>query len=53
MMRLYRYYDKALAIDPTYVNALNGKANVLQNLQRYDEAIKYYDKVLAIDPTLC
>ena len=42
---------KSLAIDPTNVNALNGKAIILQNLQKYDEAIEYYDKALAIDPT--
>ena len=34
------YYEKALAIDPVNVNALNGKAFALQKLQRYDEAIK-------------
>ena len=46
-----QYYDKVLAIDPSYVDALNNKAIVLKNLQKYDEAIQYYDKVLAIDPS--
>ena len=48
-----QYYDKALAIDPSYVNALNNKGLALDNLQRYDEAIQYYDKALAIDPFIC
>jgi tetratricopeptide (TPR) repeat protein len=43
-------YDKALAIDPKHVNALNNKGNVLFKLERYREAIEQYDKVLAIDP---
>ena len=43
---------KLLDIDPTYVDALNGKAIALQDLQKYDEAIQYYDKVLDIDPTI-
>jgi tetratricopeptide (TPR) repeat protein len=45
------YYNKVLAIDPTNVDALNGIANDLDKLQRYDEALTYYNKVLAIDPT--
>ena len=42
------YYDKALTLDPTNVNALISIANVLQELKRYDEAIEYYDKALAL-----
>ena len=44
------YYDKALAIDPDYVNALANKGLALYNLERHLEAIEYYDKALAIDP---
>jgi tetratricopeptide (TPR) repeat protein len=29
----------------------SGKANVLYDQQKYDEALQYYDKVLAIDPS--
>jgi len=46
-----QYYDRALALNSTYLNALYNKANVLQNLGRYDEALQYYDRALAIDPT--
>ena len=47
---------------PTFIEAENSssitnstedilnKANVLLDLQKYDEALQYYDKVLAIDP---
>ena len=38
MMKLIQYYDKVLAIDPSNVNALNNKAIVLKNLQKYDES---------------
>lgn len=44
------YYDKALGIDPNYVDALNNKGVALDNLGRYEEAITYYDKALEIDP---
>jgi tetratricopeptide (TPR) repeat protein len=33
------YYDRVLAIDPNYVDALNNK-----------EAIEYYNRVLAMEP---
>jgi tetratricopeptide (TPR) repeat protein len=45
-----QFYDRALEIDPNYIDALDGKGYVLDNLARYDEAITYCDKVLAIDP---
>jgi len=44
------YYDKALAIDPNYKEALNNKGNALAKQGNYDQAITYYDKALAIDP---
>jgi tetratricopeptide (TPR) repeat protein len=44
------YYDKALAIDPNNVYALNAKGVALGNLNKSQEAITYYDKALAIDP---
>src|SRR5438445_1391800 len=44
------YYDKALQINSTDINALYNKALALDNLGRLDEAITYYDKVLAISP---
>ena len=47
-------FDKALALDPSYREALNGKGDALYSLgndtQGYENAIQYYDKALAIDP---
>ena len=45
-----QYYDKALAIDPKNVDALNYKGLALDSLGNYTGAIAYFDKVLAIDP---
>ena len=44
------WYDKALAIDPKHVRALNGKGNALSQLGKYEEAITWHDKALSIDP---
>jgi tetratricopeptide (TPR) repeat protein len=33
-------YRQALAIDPTFTDAMHGLARVLQDLERYDEAIE-------------
>ncbi|MGC1928055.1 MAG: tetratricopeptide repeat protein [Candidatus Nitrosopolaris sp.] len=44
------YYDKALAIDPHYVNALTSKGLALDKLGNDIGAILYYDKALAIQP---
>ena len=46
-----QYYDKVLAINPKYTNALYNKGVALDNLGNYSEAIQYYDKVLAINAT--
>ncbi len=43
-------YDKALKLDPNYVNALYNKGNTLSNLGKYQEAIELYDKALKIKP---
>jgi tetratricopeptide (TPR) repeat protein len=43
-------YDKALAIDPYYIHALNNKGYVLRSVGEYKEAMEYFDKALAIDP---
>jgi tetratricopeptide (TPR) repeat protein len=42
-------YDKALEIDPNYMDALSGKGSAFNKLGRYDEAIKSYDRVIEID----
>ena len=49
-MKLYRYFDKALQIDPNDTDALNSKGDALINLGKYDEAIQYFDKALQVDP---
>ena len=46
MMRLIEYYDKVLAINPTFVDALNNKGVILKDLKRYDESIEYMTKHL-------
>jgi hypothetical protein len=43
------YYNKILTIIPTDFDALNGKAQSLENIGNYEEAITFYDKVLEID----
>lgn len=43
------YYDKALAIDPVYVAALNNKGSAYDNLGLFNKAIECYDKLLEID----
>jgi tetratricopeptide (TPR) repeat protein len=45
------YYDRALAIEPTYTGALTGKGFALHQLRSNIQAIVYYDKALAIDPS--
>ena len=45
-----KYYDKALAVRPNYIVALNNKGLALSGLGNYTGAIKYYDKALAINP---
>jgi tetratricopeptide (TPR) repeat protein len=44
------YYDRALAIDPSNIKALNDKGLSLYYSGRYEEAIEYSDRALAIDP---
>jgi tetratricopeptide (TPR) repeat protein len=44
------YFDKALAIDPHYVNALTSKGLALDKLGNYTGAIQYFDKALSINP---
>ena len=41
--KVFSFYDE-LVLEPYHVNALNGKANALSRLNRYEEA-------LAIEPT--
>jgi len=43
------HYEKVLEIDSLNIDALNGKAIVLDFVGNPEEAISYYDKVLEID----
>ena len=43
-------YDKAIEINPNYVDTWNTKGNVLYCLARYDEALQAYDKAIEINP---
>src|SRR5215467_1138433 len=44
------YYDKALAINPHNIDALNSKGWALDSLGNHTGAILYYDKALATEP---
>jgi len=43
-------YQESLAADPTYTEAMHGLARVLQDLQRYDEAIEMAKRIAELDP---
>ncbi len=43
-------FDKALEIDPKYINALNNLGNALKELGHYAEALSAFDQALEIDP---
>jgi tetratricopeptide (TPR) repeat protein len=43
-------YDRALAVRPGFVEALQNRANVLKELGRLEEAIASYNEALAIRP---
>jgi len=43
-------YEKSLAADPEFVDALHGKARALQDLGRLDEAIAASQRIAELDP---
>jgi tetratricopeptide (TPR) repeat protein len=43
-------YEKSLAADPTFTEAMHGLARALQDLERYDEAIAVAKKIAEADP---
>ena len=43
-------YDRALALKPSYIEALNSRGITLKDLRRYDEALASYDRALALRP---
>jgi tetratricopeptide (TPR) repeat protein len=43
-------YRESLAADPTFTEAMHGLARVLQDLERYDEAIAVAQNIAEVDP---
>jgi tetratricopeptide (TPR) repeat protein len=43
-------YEKSIAADPTFTEALHGLARVLQDLGRFDEAIAAAKRIAELDP---
>src|SRR5215216_4491329 len=44
------FFERVLEIEPTHIDALNGKGTSLYRLADYDKAKKCFDKVLKMDP---
>jgi tetratricopeptide (TPR) repeat protein len=42
-------YQRSISADPTFTEAMHGLARVLQDLERYDEAIAVAQKIAEID----
>ena len=43
-------YQESLTADPTFTEAMHGLARVLQDLQRYDDAIAVAQRLAELDP---
>lgn len=43
-------YQESVRTDPTFTEAMHGLARVLQDLQRYDDAIVVAQRIAEIDP---
>jgi Flp pilus assembly protein TadD len=43
-------YEKALAADPTFTDAMHGQSRALQDLGRLDEAIEVAMRIAELDP---
>jgi len=43
-------YEKSLAADPTFTEAMHGMARALQDLNRLDEAIAMAKRIAELDP---
>jgi tetratricopeptide (TPR) repeat protein len=42
-------YSEVLLLNPEYIDALTGKAQVFLDLKEYDSSLYYYNKALAVD----
>ena len=43
-------FDRAISIDPNFIEALNSKAYVLRDIGSYSQAIEVFNKVIEKDP---
>ena len=46
----YNYFS-AINLDPNYIKVLLRRAQLLENKEKFEEALKDYQKVLEIDPS--
>jgi tetratricopeptide (TPR) repeat protein len=46
-------FDKALGLNPDYVQAIYDRGRALSQLEKYEEAIASYNKALKIDSNNC
>ena len=49
-LKALKYLKMAIMITPRFCNAYNAMGNCLDEMGRYDEAMKAYGKVLELDP---
>jgi Flp pilus assembly protein TadD len=43
-------YEKSLAVDPTFTEAMHGLAKTLQDMNRFDDAIAVANRIVELDP---
>lgn len=43
-------YQRSIAADPSFTEAMHGLARALQDLQRYDDAVAVAQKITDLDP---
>jgi tetratricopeptide (TPR) repeat protein len=50
--RILEFFDRAIATEPGFAQAWNEKANCLDLIGSYDEALVCYDAAIRIDPDM-
>jgi tetratricopeptide (TPR) repeat protein len=48
--RVLQYFDQAILTEPGYVMVWNEKANYLDYIGKFEDALACYDRALALDP---
>jgi Flp pilus assembly protein TadD len=43
-------YERSLALDPTFTEAMHGLAKTLQDMNRFDDAIAVANRIVELDP---